>query len=228
MVRRRSPTKADARQRLGENELARQSGVTQPTIHRILTGESKSPRHTNLDKLAKALGTSSSFLSYGSSGENEPMQTKADYNVSSVAHLQSRQQYVYPIINWVQAGQWTEAVNPYEPGCEQEVVATDYQAKGYAFWLEVRGDSMTSPAGLSVPEGMMILVDPEEEALNGSLVVAQLEGSDEATFKRLVIDGGQKFLKPLNPGYPLIPINGNCRLIGVAVEMKMSLRPRTH
>ena len=30
-----------------EGELSRQSGVTQPTIHRILSGESSSPRRDN-------------------------------------------------------------------------------------------------------------------------------------------------------------------------------------
>lgn len=53
-------------------------------------------------------------------------------------------------------------------------------------------------AGLSIPgEGMIILVDPEVEPRNGKLVVAKLEGENEATFKKLVIDAGRKFLKPL-------------------------------
>lgn len=42
---------------------------------------------------------------------------------------------------------------------------------------------MTAPAGLSIPEGMIILVDPEVEPRNGKLVVAKLEGENEATFK---------------------------------------------
>ncbi|MDS1324573.1 S24 family peptidase, partial [Klebsiella pneumoniae] len=94
-----------------------------------------------------------------------------------------------------------------------------------SFWLDVRGDSMTSPAGLSIPEGMAILVDPQVEAINGKLVVAKLDGDNEATFKKLVIDAGQRFLKPLNPQYPIIPINGNCRIIGVVVDAKITNLP---
>ncbi|MEB8480223.1 LexA family transcriptional repressor, partial [Cronobacter malonaticus] len=30
-----------------------------------------------------------------------------------------------------------------------------------------------------------------------------------------------KYLKGLNPAYPLIPIDGNCKIIGVAVQMMM-------
>lgn len=37
-----------------EGELSRLSGVPQPTIHRIITGESKEPRSSNLHKIAQA------------------------------------------------------------------------------------------------------------------------------------------------------------------------------
>ena len=67
---------------------------------------------------------------------------------------------------------------------------------------------------------MAILVDTGKEPKNGSLVVAKLDDTNEATFKKYVIDSGRKFLKPLNPSYPLLPINGNCRIVGVVVEAK--------
>jgi SOS-response transcriptional repressor LexA len=49
---------------------------------------------------------------------------------------------------------------------------------------------------------MVILVDPQVEPINGKLVVAKLDGDNEATFKKLVIDAGQRFLKPLNLNIP--------------------------
>ncbi|MCQ4267371.1 XRE family transcriptional regulator [Pseudomonas stutzeri] len=48
-----------------EGELARQSGVSQPTIHRIITGESNDPRQSNVEKIAKALGVSAHWLRHG-------------------------------------------------------------------------------------------------------------------------------------------------------------------
>jgi predicted transcriptional regulator len=42
--------------------LSQISGVPQPTIHRILTGESTSPRDSNVKKLAKGLGISEAEL----------------------------------------------------------------------------------------------------------------------------------------------------------------------
>ena len=45
-----------AKKGLGENELSRRSGVPQSTINRILSGESKDPRRSNVEKLGRALG----------------------------------------------------------------------------------------------------------------------------------------------------------------------------
>ena len=39
-----------------EGMLSRISKVKQPTIHRIVTGESKDPRRSNLEKMARAFG----------------------------------------------------------------------------------------------------------------------------------------------------------------------------
>lgn len=47
----------EARQE-NQNSLALRSGVSQPTIFRILTGESTEPRRSNVEKLARALGVS--------------------------------------------------------------------------------------------------------------------------------------------------------------------------
>lgn len=48
-------TLMDAR-RVSQYELARQTGVPQPTIQRILSGESKDPKTATVDKLARFLG----------------------------------------------------------------------------------------------------------------------------------------------------------------------------
>jgi transcriptional regulator with XRE-family HTH domain len=52
---------------LSQTELGRLSGVPQPTIHRIMTGESQSPRQKNIDKISKALGVSPGWLWTGKS-----------------------------------------------------------------------------------------------------------------------------------------------------------------
>lgn len=77
---------------------------------------------------------------------------------------------------------------------------------------------MTAPAGQSITEGTLILVDTEAEVAPGKLVVAKLPDSNEATFKKLVSDGGRLFLKPLNPSYPIEAVDEHCRIVGVVVQ----------
>lgn len=131
----------------------------------------------------------------------------------------------FPVISWVSAGEWAEAIEPYHRKSIDRWYDTTVECSDSSYWLDVKGDSMTSPVGLSIPEGMMILVDPEVEPRNGKLVVAKLETENEATFKKLIVDAGRKFLKPLNPQYPMTEINGNCRILGVVVDAKITNLP---
>lgn len=144
---------------------------------------------------------------------------------ANVSNIDIQPSYIqkFPVLSSVQAGAWTEAVESYSTIDADEWYETTERTSKRCFWLRVQGDSMTSAIGLSFPEGTLLLVDPEREFENGSLVVAKLIDVNEATFKKLVIDAGQKFLKPLNPSYPTLPINGNCRIIGVVVDAKMKL-----
>ncbi|WP_411572246.1 LexA family protein [Vreelandella titanicae] len=206
---------------LNQAELAKRIGVQQTSISDLERGKSKSTSFST--QIAHELGVSALWLATGKGEMSKVMGNSPDKNVS-VAPTPIRYSR-YPVISEVQAGKFSECVVPYPAGMEDRHETTDYAAKGPAFWLEVTGDSMTAPAGVrpSIPEGTLVLVDTGIEATPGKLVVAQLDESNEATFKKLVADGGQKYLKPLNPAYPLIPINGNCRILGVAVEAKTKL-----
>jgi SOS-response transcriptional repressor LexA len=145
-------------------------------------------------------------------------------NDSDASNVTNPRPYInakrFPLISWVSAGQWCEAVESYSLNEIEKWPETTSHADDRSFWLEVRGDSMTSPTGLSIPEGMIILVDPSIEPSSGRLVVAKLETENEATFKRYIVDAGNKYLKPLNPAYSMIPINGNCRIVGTVIEAK--------
>lgn len=196
-----------------EGELARQSGVNQPTIHRILVGTSRDPRASNLDKIAGALGTSAEFLRHGKPGD--------DVDSRGVSSIPIRK---VPIISSVQAGAWTAAYSHEYLDDQAEYQVTTLNVSDTAFALRVQGDSMSNPYSTpSIPEGSIVIVEPHPDPDSGKIVVAMLDGSDEATIKKLQIDGPNRFLVPLNPKYPTMAINGNCRIVGYVKQVIQNL-----
>lgn len=128
-------------------------------------------------------------------------------------------QYEYPLFSSVQAGPFTE-VGSYTASDAKAWVPTTTKASDNAFWLEVKGHSMTAPQGVrpSFPEGMLILVDPAELVESGDFCVASANGDSEATFKKYELDGGVSYLVPLNPAYRILDCDHSCRIIGKVVK----------
>lgn len=238
-------------QGLGENELARRTGVPQPTIHRILKGASKSPRISNLEKLANPLGTTVSYLAHGDApprraGVNEasnhglaastpgpsglPVIPNAPAAVATLGMYRSAggkptpPTYHYPLLSWAQAAALSQS-NSTEESADLRVEPSGFQTKGTGFWLEVKGDAMAAPTGVapSLPEGTMVLFDSDAPALPGKLVLATLPDSQEPTFRKLIEESGQRYLKPLNPAYPLILLNKTSSILAVALEARTRL-----
>lgn len=129
----------------------------------------------------------------------------------------------YPLINFAIAGEWREKMESYNIKEVKEWPSTTKKVDKNSFWLRVKGNSMTAPSGLSIPEGMLILVDPSIKPTSNKLVIAKLKNDSEATFKKYVEDAGKKFLISLNPSWPIIEIDDSCTIIGVVVEAKLEL-----
>ncbi|MFT0865961.1 LexA family protein [Pseudomonas sp. CAM1A] len=201
--------------RWSEGELGRRSGVPQPTIHRILTGVSASPRQANVEKLAKALGVTTEWLWKG--GDDPTLAPGQHSNVE----LGPRVRGFVPLISWVQAGAWCEMQDDLELQSVETWLPCAVSHSSSTFALRVRGLSMFNPhERRSFRDGDIIFVDPAKEYDNGSLVIAKLPDSKEATFKQLVIEGQRQFLKPLNPAWPdpIIELPDDAMICGVVVS----------
>lgn len=107
-----------------------------------------------------------------------------------------------PVISYVQAGDFSEAIDIYEAGYAEQWIPK-YSGGDHVFALRVDGNSMTSNTGKSFPEGMLIHVDPDAVCCNnGDFVVARRIDTDQVTFKQYKTSEGQPYLHPLNPDYP--------------------------
>jgi len=121
-----------------------------------------------------------------------------------------------PLISFVQAGGWAEIVDNLQPGDAEEWIPKVSGVGPRSFALRVSGTSMAP----DYQPGDIIVVDPDRQYNNGSLVVARLNGDNEATFKRIVIDGGKTFLEPINQRYQPLDITGrDVTICGVVRQM---------
>ncbi len=123
-----------------------------------------------------------------------------------------------PVISWVQAGHWHEAVDLYPPGDAEAWRHTTKNVGESAFYLRVEGDSMMAPYGRGYPPGCLILVDPDTAPDPGRRVVARHVETCEVTFKELAYDAGQYYLKPLNPQYETLRTDSEWEVVGVVRE----------
>jgi repressor LexA len=110
-----------------------------------------------------------------------------------------------PIVGNVAAGTPILA----EQNIEDHVLLSPELAKEGYFLLRVRGDSMVN-AGIL--DGDLVLVRPQHEASNGSIVVALVDG--DATVKRFERSNGHVKLIAENPAYEPI-VATNVSLVGI-------------
>lgn len=200
---------------LSGGELARRSGVPQPTIHRILSGTSASPRQENVERIAKVLGVTTEWLWKGEGSNPPPLGPTA--NVEPGPNVRG----FVPLISWVQAGAWCEMQEPFELEDAETWLPCVISHSSTTFALRVRGLSMFNPhERRSFREGDIIFVDPARDYENGSLVIVKLANSKEATFKQLVVEGDRRFLKPLNPSWPdpIIELPSDATICGVVIS----------
>ena len=122
-----------------------------------------------------------------------------------------------PIISWVQAGAWQDAIDNLSPG-EGSRVATTYRPRRHTYALRVRGDSMEP----KFPDGAILIVEPDANPEPGAYVIVRQNG-DEATFKQLMQDGNARYLKPLNPRYPIMELKPDAVFCGVVKRVEMDV-----
>lgn len=176
---------------LTQPELAEKAGVSQGTIGNLEAGIRKRPR--DLLSLAKALGVSAQWLESGKGPMVSEANTTPGPNVKGV----------YPVISEVQAGNWTELCDNFQPGDADEWLPSTKNLGHCGFMLRVRGKSMENPNGKpSFTEGMILHVNPDIEPLPGHFVVVRRSSTGETTFKRLIQIEGAPYLEAINPDWP--------------------------
>ena len=193
-------------------DLARAADVSGVAAGKWVHGESQ-PKAQKLKMIARFLGVSDDWLLTGKEA------SKLDNNVDLSQKISIKGRPV-PVISWVQAGAWT--------GVDSIPVGTQFEE-----WLPPNPDSGKNGYGLIVVGSSMkpdfkpsdrIYVNPDIQTFDlqtDDLVIVSCSGESEVTFKKLIVEGDNKYLQPLNPDWPeqIIKLTEDCRLVGKVVGL---------
>lgn len=197
---------------LSVGQLAEIAGVSSSAVSQWKDGPTKALKAGPATRLAERTGYCARWIADGDGPKKDARQSVA--NTSPGPDLRGK----VPLVSWVQAGAWCQAVDLLPPGEVERWMDCPVSHSAGTFALRVRGDSMTAPHGNSrtYPEGSFIFVDPERRnPNNGDRVVACLNGTDEVTFKVYKNEDGRQWLQPLNPSHE--PIRGEFHILGAVI-----------
>lgn len=191
---------------LGQIDLAKKLGLSQSAVSQIENGTSEEISGKALIGYTKLFNKSAEWIETGSGSNLDIIGSNA--NISGFTNELNG----VPVISMVQAGDWTEAVDPYAVGDGEKVLPCPYNHGENTFAVTIVGQSM-SP---EFKEGLVIFIDPAQMPENKQYCVAKLTDTGEATFKQYIVEDGKAYLKAVNPSWPTpyIPINGNCHIVG--------------
>lgn len=210
-----------------QSQLAAASELSQSTIGNIESGAREG--RGSLPKLAKALSISHDWLA-DNEGDMVADQNLIREPATVTPGPNIKGQGRYPVIDAVQAGSWKEVCNE---GVQVEAEEWGYSQHNLGrcgYMLRVQGKSMTnteSGAQYSFPEGMLLHVNPDIEAIPGKFVIVRRSSENGATFKRLVSVDGELYLEAINPSWPnrYIKLEQGDHICGVVVDASFGNLP---
>lgn len=198
---------------LKQADLARATGKSSAAVTKWLRGENI-PKTEALKQIAKLLNVDDGWLL---TGKGSPSKLDNNIDLSQKISLEGRP---IPVISWVAAGSLSSIETVLRDTEIDEWLPPNKDCGKSGYGLKVTGMSM-SPFFL--PDDR-IYVNPEVQTFDlqtGDLVIIACYGETEATFKKLIIEGDNKYLQPLNPNWPdqIIKLSEDCRLVGKVVGL---------
>ena len=183
---------------MSQDELAKRLGLKSRSSVTRIESSGNDITLRDVERLSKALDCSIPYL-MGYSETNSEM--------SSI-----------PILGYVAAGKpiiANEAIIGYEEIPNSMAHSGDY------FALRIHGDSMAP----KIEDGDIVIVKRTESADTDKIVIALVEGNENAVCKRLKAYGGAFALWSINPTYePMIFNQANqCKIIGEVVQIRRTL-----
>lgn len=190
---------------ISASELARQTGVSQPVVHRIINGETDNPKMETLRQIANYFSISINQLI----GETE-ININSDGKITGIPQALN-----IPVLALEQAHFWPEQKHKATPIKTVLIEPTSANKHFFAVTLE---DTAMSP---SFPAGTIIIIDPELLPKDSDYVVIHRQGQNKAMFKQFLTDGENKYFKSLNPDFPMMQMTKDHKILGVMIQARI-------
>lgn len=198
---------------LRQADIARATGKSTAAVTKWLRGENI-PKADALKDIARLLGVSDEWLL---TGKESPIKLDNNVDLSQKIPLDGRP---IPVISWVAAGSFDPIETVLRDTKVDEYLPPLKECGKNGYGLIVTGISMSPKFEI----GDRIYVNPDIQTfdlISGDLVIVSCCGDTEATFKKLIIEGGVQYLQPINPDWPeqIIKLTEDCRLVGKVVGL---------
>lgn len=188
--------------RLNEAELARQTNIPQPTLHKILSGKTIDPRASTLKLLANFFSVSLDDLFSGNLSQTNNMH-----------HMQK-----LPILSWtacLDAKNVIATIN--EENWDKWIINEFIAATAFA----LPGKATMEPR---FARDTIFLIDPEATPTCSDLVILKFPNCFEATMREFICDGPMVILQPLCPSRQSDKLTPEIQILGVVVKTILNLR----
>lgn len=189
---------------ISQTDFAKMIKVTKQTLYKYEQGIITNIPSNKIEEIANALGVSPSYIMGWEDTTEEP--------------APKRKGVAIPVLGHVAAGIPIEMI---EDIIDTEEIPEDMAKHGEFFALKIKGDSMTP----SINNSDVVIVRQQEDAENGDIVIATINGND-AVCKRLKKYSDGLSLISLNPAYEPLYFNTSeiqgtpVKIIGKVVELR--------
>ena len=198
--------------KINASELARRTGVAQPIIHRISTGQNLNPKLATIRPIARYFTVKISQLI----GE-EPLPNDRAFLQTSLEH---RGWNRVPLISWKDAIAWPKILPDYQKKNNTVYVSTDANVTKMAYGLTIQGSAMEP----MLPKGTTIIIEPSRTAGDRDYVLVYIHSRREPALKQVIMDGDNKYLKSLNPdleNMKILTVANKDLFLGVMAQAKV-------
>lgn len=195
--------------RLSESELARRTGIGQPVIHRMASGETDNPKVATLIPIAQYFSLTINQLM----GVDPLPKDRVPGTYNPIAQTWNK----LPLVTWEELVEWPTITRRTTQDLR---ISTDADVSDQAFAVIVKDSTMLP----RFAEGTLLIIDPEVQPEDKDFVVVMLKGQKHPTFKQLLIDGDDSYLKPLNPDFNTVQMDKESKLVGVMVQARMDFK----